>query len=132
VSDEPYFRWLSRFFFAPGYDAEDLLQEARLAAWLAPHCPRLAARRRLIEIVRRSKRAKRPELCAPVDVADPADVVDLVLARERLREVARAPLSELEREAIRRVAIGEGCSEKTLDNALHRARRKLSLLDEAA
>lgn len=33
---ERYLHWLSGYFYAQGYDREDMLQEARIAAWLAP------------------------------------------------------------------------------------------------
>lgn len=126
LSTERYCRHLARFFFAPGYDREDMLQEARVAAWLAPcGLERVAARRRLIEIVRRSQRGGRPELCPPVDVPDPQDVVDVVAARQRLRSVLATSFTDLEREALGRAVRGEGCVGR-LDNALQRARRKLA------
>jgi DNA-directed RNA polymerase specialized sigma24 family protein len=126
VSGEGYCRFLARSFWAPGYDREDMLQEARIAMWLAPPgIENLCARRRLIEIVRRSKRGGRPSFCEPVDAPDHADVVDLVDARERIRAVLSAPLTDLERAAIGSVVRGKPCTEKALDNALQRARRKL-------
>jgi DNA-directed RNA polymerase specialized sigma24 family protein len=128
LEHDPYFHWVARRFYAPGYEREDLVQEARIAAWLAPPgLERLAARRRLIEIVRRSRRGGRPELCAPVDVQDSGDILDLVAARERLRGILSAPLSDLEQVALGRVIRGEPYRhEKRLDNALQRARRKLA------
>jgi DNA-directed RNA polymerase specialized sigma24 family protein len=127
MTHEPYLHWLSRYFFAPGYDPEDMLQEARIAAWLAPRgLERVAARRRLIEIVRRSKRGGRPTFCQLHETADSVDVVDIVAARERLREILEAPYSDLQRVAIGRKLRGESCGEKRLDNALQVARRKLA------
>ena len=35
MSVDAYCRWLSRFFYAQGHDADDLFHAARLAAWLA-------------------------------------------------------------------------------------------------
>jgi len=131
VTEDSYCRWLSHFFFVQGYDAEDLYQEARIAMWLAPtpELARLCARRRIVEILRKSKRGGRPTaLCELTETASPTsgDVVDIVLTRERLREMGRVELSPLERSALSRVVRGEGCSEKQLDNALQRARRKLA------
>jgi hypothetical protein len=124
---EPYVRWLSRYFFVPGYDADDLAQEARIAAWCAPDgLERLAARRRVIELLRRSKRGGRPTFVALSEHESTENVHDIAEARETLRRIARAPLSELEREAVRRVAIGEPCPKPVLHNALGRARRKLA------
>lgn len=128
MSDEAYVRYLSRYFFAPGYDAEDMAQEARLAMWLAEErWGRLAARRRLIEIVRRELRGGRPTLVElAAEAPDPRGLEELVAARERLREALAAPLTDLERAALGRAIRGEGCTSKPMDNALQRARKKLA------
>ena len=122
---ERYARWLSRYFYVAGYEPEDLYQEAVIAIWRAPEgLERLCARRRVIELLRRSQR--RPTFAALEDVASPADVVDLAAAREELRRILAVPLSNLEREALGRAARGEFCSGKRLDNALQRARKKVA------
>jgi DNA-directed RNA polymerase specialized sigma24 family protein len=127
MSHDPYCHWLSRYFFIDGLDSDDLYQEAAVAVWMAPAgMERLCARRRVIELLRRSKRGGRPEFVELGDVASPDRMVDLVAARERLRAVVNAPLSDLERCAVGRVARGEGCPKGPLDNALQRARKKLA------
>ena len=122
-----YCHWLASFFFVDGMDRDDIYQEASLAAWLAPcGLERLAARRRVIELLRRSQRGGRPTFCKLVDTPAGVDVVDLVAHRERLHHVLTANLSDLERSAIGRVVRGESCPKGPLDNALQRARRKLT------
>ena len=124
---ERYCHWLASFFFVDGMDCDDIYQEAMVAAWLAPcGLERLAARRRVIELLRRSQRGGRPTFCEFVDAPSSGDVVDIVVARERLRDVLAADLSDLERTALGRVMRGEGCSERPFDNALQRARKKLA------
>lgn len=126
MSDERFAQYLAHKFFAPGYDREDMAQEARIAMWQAPEgIERLCARRRLIEIVRRSQRGGRPAFCELHDIEDAADVVDLVSARDRLRDVLAASLTDLERTAVGRTLRGELCRHP-YDNALYRARRKLA------
>jgi len=130
---EAYCRWLSRFFFAPGHDADDLAQEARIAAWLCPEHPRLAARRQVLDVIKIARR--RPQFTKLHDVPSTADVVTLVEARERLRGVL-AVSAPREREALGRVLRGEPIRrhEKALQQALVRARRRLvsCALEEAA
>ena len=127
-----YCRWLSRFFFADGHAAEDLFQEARLAAWLAPAgLERVAARRRVIDVVRSARR--RVELASEVDVEVQDTVLDVVVARERLRAVLAAARTENERAALARVMRDDPIArhEKALQVALWRLRRKvLSLLTD--
>lgn len=123
-----YCHWLAGFFFIDGMDRDDIYQEASLAAWLAsPGLERVAARRRVIELLRRSKRGGRPTFCELAEMPLSADVIDLVTARETLRRVLATPLSELERVALGRAIRGESVTEsKAIDNALWRARRKLA------
>lgn len=122
-----YARWLSRYFYVAGYEPEDLYQEAVIAIWRAPEgLERLCARRRVIELLRRSQRAGRPTFVGLVDAESPEDVVDVAAAREELRRVLSVPLSDLEREALGRAARGEACSGRRLDNALQRARKKVA------
>lgn len=124
---DAYCRWLGYFFFAPGYEPEDLAQEARIAAWLAPECPKIAARRQVLDVV---KVANRKAVLCELDTepATTADVVDVVDARERLRGVLAADLTPKMREAIGRVIRGEPIryEEKALQGALARARRRLA------
>ena len=68
---ESYCRWLAGFFFVDGMDRHDIYQEAVLAAWLAPAgLEHVAARRRIIELLRRSQRGGRPTFCELVDSPD--------------------------------------------------------------
>jgi len=125
VSDpESYVRWLSRYFYVPGYAAEDLQQEARIAMLGSPY-PRRAARLRILDLLKMSQR--RPQLRALVEVADPTALEDIVDARLRLRQVLDAPLAPREREALGRAVRGEPIprTDKALQSALVRARRKL-------
>ena len=125
--DDHYCRWLSRFFFAPGYDRDDIYQEALIAMWRAgPDVGRTAARRCVIDLVRRAKRG--PRMCALVEAQAPENIADVVDARVRLRAVLDADLSENERTALGRCIRGEPIrrSEKALGVALWRARRRLS------
>jgi hypothetical protein len=96
--------------------------------WLAPEgLERVAAYRRVVEILRRSKRGGRPTFCElHEEHAIRDDVADIAVARERVRELARIGLSDLEREALGCVVRGEACPKGPLDNALQRARRKLA------
>lgn len=127
MDEDGYCRWLSRFFFIAGYEPEDLYQEARIAVWLAPEgFERLCARRRIVELLRRSQRGGRPSFVQLLEVESSENVFDIVAARERVREMTQVPLSDLERMALGRVFRGEGCPKGPLDNALQRARRKLA------
>ena len=133
---------IARGFYWPGADRDDVRQEAAYAAILAArsHDPargslrsfvRLVVTRHLTEQVRR-ERYRRPQFSElPETVSAQGSVVDLVHARERLRTVLAADLTPMERTALGRAARGEPCTEKRLDNALQRARRKLSLLAQA-
>ena len=126
-ADDRYHLWLARHFYAHGYAAEDLYQEARLAAWLAPSgLERLAARRRVIEVVRSARR--RPQLVAEVELEASDTLADVVDARDRLRAVLATARTENERAALARVMRGEviGREEKSLQSALWRLRRKLA------
>lgn len=123
---DPYCHWLARYFFVPGMDADDLFQEARIAAWLAPSAPRTAARRRILDLLKFSQR--RP-LIHRFDhsIIEPSDVVEIVAARETLRRIVTAPLTRNEAIALGRAARGEPIrrSEKSLGVAYWRARRRL-------
>ncbi len=127
MSADPYCRWLSRYFYAPGCDADDLFQEARVAAWRAPAgLERVAARRRVIDVVRSARR--RPEFASEVELEERDSVADVVDARDRLRAVFAAAMTENERAALARVMRGEPIrrDEHALQTALWRLRRKLA------
>ena len=81
-----YCRWLGSYFYAEGYDRDDICQEAMLAAWLAPSgLERVAARRRVLDILKAARR--RPRFVELVEVETPDNVVDAVDAGDRLRAV---------------------------------------------
>lgn len=122
-----YCRWLGSYFYAEGYDRDDICQEAMLAAWLAPSgLERVAARRRVLDILKAARR--RPRFVELVEVETPDNVVDAVDARDRLRAVLAAARTENERVAIARVMRGEPIArdEKALQVALWRLRRKVA------
>lgn len=121
-----YCRWLANYFFIDGLDRDDLYQEAWLAAWLAPGLERLAARRRIIELLRRSQRGGRPRFVELVEAESSRNIIDIVETRERLRAILSTPLSDLERVALGRSLRGESCGERHLDNARQRALEKVS------
>jgi hypothetical protein len=123
---ERYCRWLAHYFYARGYEPDDLYQEALLAAWLAPGQERVAARRQVLDIVKIASR--KPLLVAEVDVSSGGDTIDQVEARERLRSLLRCPPNE--RRALGRVIRGEPIRrhEKALQSSLFRARRRLAWL----
>lgn len=130
-SIEGYVRFLSRYFYAPGLDPEDLAQEARLGVLTAPPGrERLVARRRVIDAVKTWKRSEdwrsSPEFVELDErQASEFDVVEVVATRDRLRRVAAVSLTPVQREAVERVLRGEPYAhDKRLDNALVAARRK--------
>lgn len=125
-----YCRHLAAFFFVDGLDRDDLFQEARLAAWLAPvGAERIAARRRILDLLKFAQR--RPRFAPAIEdmrlVDARADVVDLAAARERLRAVCAVP-GRSERIALGRALRGEPIRrhEKALQVALHRVRLRLA------
>lgn len=119
-------RMLSRFYFVAGMDADDIYQEARLAAWLAPAgLERMAARRQVYDLMKIGQR-RRFDALGERDVASHVDVVDIVDARERLRAIMAMPWTPLQRRALGRRIRGEGNTEKQLDNAWFAVRRKLA------
>lgn len=135
MSIEGYCLWLASRFFAPGVDREDLAQEARIAAWLEPEHPRLAARRQVLDVVKRETLAgefrteRRPEL-VPLDehLETRDNVADLVEARANLRAILCAPRNANERTALGRRLRGEPIRrhEKALDIAWFRLRERLA------
>ena len=123
MSVDSYCRWLSGYFFVAGLDMDDLYQEARIAAWLAPGHERTAARRRILDLLKMSQR--RPRLCV---LHDRHAVPDPLEGRERLRLIVDAPRTDNERVAVGRALRGEpiGRHEKALQVALIRVRERLA------
>lgn len=124
--DDAYCRWLSRFFYAPGHEPDDLAQEARLAMLRAPHTKRVAARRQVLDVVKVANRRafyswEYPEQRAP-------DLDDRLNARESLRLILSEPQTENERVAVGRTLRGEPIRrhEKALQVALGRVRARLA------
>lgn len=147
-------RRLSRHFFLPGAEQEDLLQEARVGLWEAwqsfdpsfgrPLAEHLAVnvRNKMIQAVRRATRKKHGLLSQahsldllPHEPEAPEVVEDIVLheSLSRLSTLLRQSLSELERSLLRarlegisiaEVARHRGVSSKQAENALFRARQK--------
>jgi DNA-directed RNA polymerase specialized sigma24 family protein len=137
VTEDDVARKLGREFYWPGADRDDVEQEARY--WIlraretfrpgkGPFLPfaYFVARRNLIEIVRRETR-RRPQFAElQDDYLVTRSLEEQVEIRQRLRLAIEAPLTDLERQALGRAMRGESCSEKSLDNALQRVRRKLA------
>jgi hypothetical protein len=127
-SFDGYVRFLSRYFYVDGLEPDDLEQEARLAAWLAPAgLERIAARRRVLDLLKASRRMKRG--VAVEFVTEPASSVDVfavVSARETLRGVLEGKLSPSEAEALGRLVRDEPIrrGEKRLESALYRFRQR--------
>lgn len=126
---EGHVRFLSSYFYVDGMDREDVEQEARIAAWLAPAgAERIAARRRIVDLLIASRRLKRGSLVElEDDLVSRIDVLEAVVVRETLRNVLAAPMSEAEREALGRVLRGEPIrrDEHRLGVAIWRLRRRL-------
>jgi DNA-directed RNA polymerase specialized sigma24 family protein len=130
---------LAGSYFWPGAEYEDVAQEARYALEKArgrwnpeKGCPWLSfawvcVKRHLIEQVRRETK-RRPQF-AYLSERHPArgSVHELAEAREQLRTIVEAPLTDMERFVVGRALRGETLTdEKWMDNALWRARRKLA------
>lgn len=120
-------RWLARRFFVVGMEAEDIYQEAQLAAWLAdPGYEKRKATQRVYDLMKIGQRRRFDTIGDREFVShspDPADVID---ARDRLRRVLDVPLSDLERVALGRRIRGEGNSDTRMANAWFRAKTKLA------
>lgn len=123
-------RKAARTYFWPGADREDVEQEAWLALERAkPESHALAkvvVHRHLIEQVRRETR-RRPQFSLLTDThADPVVLEEIAEQREQVRRIATACLSQSERRALVVMLNGEPYKgNKSVDNALTRARRKL-------
>lgn len=107
-------------------DAEDVFQEAMLAAWLAdPGYEERKARQRVYDLMKIGQRRRFEQLGdIPVEAPD----VDWE-ARERLREILSLPRTANEVKALaRRIAgIPIGRSEHALDMAWYRLRARATL-----
>lgn len=125
----------ARDWTIPGLWPDDVRQEALVALWEATGChdrergpfpafARLVVKRHLRDLLQAARRQKRT---ATFDRdADPADVRDRIASRLELLDLARAPLSDAERQAVADHLGGlPARSSKQHDNALQRARRKL-------
>jgi RNA polymerase sigma factor (sigma-70 family) len=91
----------------PGMEPDDVRQEALIGLWVASgqHDPavgpfgafaRTVVTRRCVDLLREAGRKKRQVLTAAsrdeaLELVPGADVMDLILARERLREAVSAP-----------------------------------------
>lgn len=128
---EAYVRFLGSYFYAEGYDREDIEQEARIAAYLAPAgLERMAARRRVLDLVKHAQREKRGRLVElEREVASRLDVLEEVVIRETLRDVLSMRMTDSEREALGRVVRGEpiGRNEPRLGAAIWRLRKRLKV-----
>lgn len=136
---------ISRAFYLPGSERQDVEQEAMIGLWVAartwdpgrgvPFKPfaALVIRRRLVGCVQAALRGKH----AILTDADREDVVlvagddpeRVVIARDTLQRMvaAVAGLTPIEREALTLIANGEPYTQsKRLNNAAQRARRKLA------
>lgn len=127
---------IAKEYYLPGFDADDVRQEAMVALWQATAVydpekgpfraiANIVIRRHLQTLVTAAHRMKRKAAMAPW-IDDPADVRDRIAARLLLLDMARADLSPLEQKAL------QGCVDgvparitKQHDNALQRARQKL-------
>lgn len=157
----PMVHALARTRFLPGGERDDLVQEGMIGLWHAirDHDPvrgpfgpfaRLCVDRQMWGAVTRANRRRHqplqeaatyePWMDVPAEGADPA-VMNVVDESVRaIRAMVHAALSDLERETVIRYARGESYEEmaaamsvhrKRIDNALQRARRKITELREA-
>lgn len=128
-NSEGYVRFLGSYFRIDGLDRDDVEQEARIAAHFAPAgLERLAARRRVIELLRRSRRGGRPTFAVLEDVhPSSVDVLGSVCDRETIREAIESTGNGSEREALGRVLRGEPIerSNKRLGVAIWRFRQRV-------
>ena len=138
VNIDAYCRWLARYFFARRATTRRTSnQEARIAAWLAPSgLGRVAARRQVMNVVRRAQR--HPRLAPEVEIEVADTVTNVVDARERLRAALAEARTENERTALgshpaRRThrLRGEGAPGRALAPAAQ-ARRRLEDLEPVA
>jgi RNA polymerase sigma factor (sigma-70 family) len=127
---------ISKDYFLPGFDEDDVRQEAFVALWEAtglyepekgvfPTIARTVVHNHLRDLVQAANRLKRKAAIA--DWVDPPDVRDRIAARLQLLDLARVSLTERERNALHdHVAEGvPATSTKSHDCALTSARRKL-------
>ncbi|WP_249020559.1 sigma-70 family RNA polymerase sigma factor [Conexibacter sp. S30A1] len=152
---EHYCQALAHRYYAPGLEAQDLAQEARIGIWqarsgfdpdLGPWEPfaRLAAKRAVLDAVRAATRQKHRPLGqgVPLDDAQAVaasgadDPLAVVIAREQLRAVlvCVSTLSARESDALAGYVNGHTYETiakrldwhtKGVDNALSRVRRKV-------
>jgi RNA polymerase sigma factor (sigma-70 family) len=126
---------IARDYWIGGFDREDVAQEARIALWIAareydpdkgsfPAFARTVISRHLGQCLKHANRQKRraPVLERDVDVAAPeTDNGQLQFVLDAL-----PTLTDLERSSLADSLNGVPITTKRYDNALQRARRKLS------
>jgi DNA-directed RNA polymerase specialized sigma24 family protein len=113
VTVEEHCRWLSHRFFVAGMDAEDVQQEALLAAWLAdPGYEKRKATQRVYDLMKIGQRRKFVPTENIAHLAE-AQVTDYD-ARDRLRSVLDAVQTPAEREALGRRIAGVPIYESSL------------------
>ena len=127
MTTEEHCRWLARRFYVIGMDAEDIYQEAVLAAWLADQgYEKRKATQRIYDLMKIGQRRRFDSIggwdCA-THSPDPIDVID---ARDRLRAVLATPLTEVETLALGRRIRGEGNTSSSLAGAWFRVKTKLA------
>jgi RNA polymerase sigma factor (sigma-70 family) len=135
----------ARRVYLPGYDRDDVLQEARVALLEASYRPccgldegafaTMVVRRRLVSRLRAAHRWKHQILTRAARDRDPAYEPDLTTrleAFELVRRVARLPRAQRTRLTMvaagysyQEIAAAEGVSVKAVDTAVFEARRTL-------
>jgi hypothetical protein len=126
---EGYCRWLSRRYFVSGADADDIFQEARLAAWLAPPGSEfLAALCQVKDLMKIGQRRRLYQLAQP-EIPEGHDFFGAIEARERLGALLAAPVTANEWIALGRRIGGKpiGRNEPALDQAWYRLRTRATL-----
>jgi RNA polymerase sigma factor (sigma-70 family) len=132
----------SKDWWLPGTDQDDVRQEALIALWEAartynghgtfPPYARMVIRHRLADRLRHHTRYRHMILTHSTRPDEHGTVTHLtperhLLAKEHLTSLITTirEMTPIEQRAIRQATQGHGCTEKTLSNALCRARRKL-------
>lgn len=126
---------IAKLYYFPGYDADDVRQEAMVALWEAtavydpargffPALAKVVIHRHLQDLVTAANRQKRKAV--HVEFYDRPDVKDRIAARLKLLDLSRVHLTPRERQAIGDHLDGVSArGNKPHDNALQRARKKL-------
>ena len=147
--------WLARKYYAPGYDRQDIYQEAMLAAWKAikffdptisswKTIAAVCMKNHIFTLIKESKRKKNYILqialhneIMPNLMIDPLDIQKNIIDKDFLYLFCREGiegLSTLEKQCILLIGQGVKLGEiaemlqlpyKSVDNAVNRARRKV-------